>query len=107
MVDAIEINILLIKRLMILQILAEKNGVKPSDAVNLYRFVLEKCENLYCEGVMTIGAFGHDYSKGPNPDFIELMKCHEEICRTFEKSPDEVQVSMGMSDDFEKAVSKI
>lgn len=82
----------------------EKNGTNPAEAVNLYRFVTEKCPNLNCHGVMTIGRFGHDYSTGPNPDFIELMKCHADICSTFEKDPEEVQVSMGMSDDYVQAV---
>ncbi|XP_053698043.1 pyridoxal phosphate homeostasis protein [Sabethes cyaneus] len=82
----------------------EKNGTEPAEAVNLYRFVTEKCPNLNCHGIMTIGRFGHDYSAGPNPDFIELMKCHAEICSTFEKDPAEVQVSMGMSDDYIQAI---
>lgn len=82
----------------------EKNGTEPAEAVNLYRFVTEECPNLNCQGVMTIGRFGHDYSTGPNPDFIELMNCHREICVTFEKNPDELQVSMGMSDDFVQAI---
>jgi PLP dependent protein len=54
---------------------------------------------------MTIGKFGHDAATGPNPDFIELMKCHQAICSQFEREPSDVNVSMGMSDDFEHAVS--
>lgn len=54
---------------------------------------------------MTIGAFGHDYSSGPNQDFICLMKVHKEICENFNIETDQLEVSMGMSDDFEKAVS--
>ncbi|ETN62531.1 proline synthetase associated protein [Anopheles darlingi] len=84
----------------------EKNGVQPGDAVELYRYVLERCPNLSCDGVMTIGRFGHDYSTGPNPDFGTLMKCHEQICCTFERDPAEVQVSMGMSDDFVQAIEE-
>ncbi|XP_055593934.1 pyridoxal phosphate homeostasis protein [Uranotaenia lowii] len=82
----------------------EKNGTQPADAVNLFRHVLEKCPNLLCHGIMTIGRFGHDYGTGPNPDFIELMKCHQDICGTFERDPAELQVSMGMSDDYVNAI---
>ncbi|XP_058467233.1 pyridoxal phosphate homeostasis protein [Malaya genurostris] len=82
----------------------EKNGTEPSEAVNLYRFVTEKCPNLNCQGIMTIGRLGHDYTAGPNPDFIELIKCHQDICSTFEKNPTELQVSMGMSGDFVQAI---
>lgn len=85
---------------------AEKNGVDPSQACILFRHIREKCNNLNVVGVMTIGAFGHDYSKGPNPDFIALMKCHKQICDECSVGPESLQVSMGMSDDFEKAVRK-
>lgn len=54
---------------------------------------------------MTIGKFDHDYSTGPNPDFISLMKCHNDICEAFALNEADVEVSMGMSDDFEEAVS--
>lgn len=54
---------------------------------------------------MTIGKFGHDYSQGPNPDFICLLDCHDRICKTFDLQPENVNISMGMSDDFEHAVS--
>jgi hypothetical protein len=54
---------------------------------------------------MTIGKYGYDPSQGPNPDFVELMKCHQVICEKFEREPGDVSVSMGMSDDFEQAVS--
>lgn len=54
---------------------------------------------------MTIGAFGHDYSKAPNPDFIKLMEVHKEICQENQLNEADLEVSMGMSDDFEKAVS--
>lgn len=82
-----------------------KNGVEPADCTKLYQHILENCKNLKLDGIMTIGKFGHDYSTGPNPDFICLMKCHEDVCNTFGLGPDDVHVSMGMSDDFEKAVS--
>lgn len=55
---------------------------------------------------MTIGKYGHDPSSGINPDFVTLMNSHNDICVNFAKSPADVHVSMGMSDDFEQAVSK-
>lgn len=68
---------------------------------------MEKCPNLQVEGVMTIGSFGHDYSTGPNPDFIELIKCHKNVCSTFKLDPTAVHMSMGMSDDYQEAVSSL
>lgn len=66
---------------------------------------MENCPNLQVDGVMTIGSFGHDYKTGPNPDFVELIKCHKQVCDTFQLDPKDVQMSMGMSDDYQEAVS--
>lgn len=82
----------------------EKSGTNSENATNLYKFVKEKCNRLDLQGIMTIGRFGHDYSTGPNPDFQELMKSHSDICSTFELNDEDVNVSMGMSDDFEHAI---
>lgn len=54
---------------------------------------------------MTIGKFGYDYSLGPNPDFLCLLDCHKNVCNKFNLPPENVAISMGMSDDFEQAVS--
>lgn len=82
-----------------------KSGVHPSDLITLYRHILDSCKHLQVEGIMTIGAYGHDYTKGPNLDLISLMRCHDELCKTLQLCPENVQVSMGMSNDFEHAVS--
>lgn len=83
----------------------EKSGVDPESVGPLCRHILDTCPDLKLEGLMTIGKFGHDYATGPNPDFISLMKCHKEVCEAFGWSESEVEVSMGMSDDFDEAVS--
>ncbi|XP_065372175.1 pyridoxal phosphate homeostasis protein [Calliphora vicina] len=81
-----------------------KNGVQPSEASSLYKFIKENLKQLDVKGVMTIGAFGFDYSQGPNPDFVKLMEVHKQICKENQLNDAELQVSMGMSDDFEKAI---
>lgn len=79
----------------------EKSGVSPDKLPELYEFINEKCSALKLEGLMTIGAFGYDYSQGPNPDFVCLMECLQHL-----PNPESLQVSFGMSDDFENAVSR-
>lgn len=79
---------------------AEKNGLEPDKVPELYEFIKEKCDALQLCGLMTIGAFGFDYSTGPNPDFVILMEC-----LSYLPNPDSLEVSFGMSDDFEQAVS--
>lgn len=82
----------------------EKNGLSPEDAPKLYQHISENLKYLKVDGVMTIGKFGHDYSTGPNPDFVMLIQCHNNICQLFNLKSDEFHISMGMSDDFEKAI---
>ncbi|KAG4077222.1 hypothetical protein HA402_005277 [Bradysia odoriphaga] len=81
-----------------------KSGVDPSNVVPLCKYIRDTCTNLRLEGLMTIGKFGHDYTTGPNPDFISLMKCHSDVCQAFGLNEADVEVSMGMSDDFDEAI---
>lgn len=53
---------------------------------------------------MTIGQYDYDTSLGPNPDFITLAKCRQEVCEKLKLDINEVELSMGMSTDFEHAV---
>lgn len=53
---------------------------------------------------MTIGKFGYNPEDGPNPDFVCLKKCREEICKNLGLDWKEMHLSMGMSNDFEQAV---
>lgn len=57
-----------------------KNGVDPEKAVEVFEFVNDKCKALKCEGLMTIGEYGYDYSKGPNPgNAVDLLIDFEKI----------------------------
>lgn len=53
---------------------------------------------------MTIGAYGYDPANGPNPDFVTLKSCRDDICKELNLSKDDVELSMGMSTDYEHAV---
>lgn len=82
----------------------EKNGIDPSEVPTVVNHVLNECTNLKLDGLMTIGQFGYDLSRGPNPDFLCLRKCREELCNELNLSWKDVGLSMGMSDDFEHAI---
>jgi len=82
----------------------EKNGCAIEEAPTLVRHVINNCKSLEFMGLMTIGAYGFDISAGPNPDFIALKKCREDVCKTLELSPENVEISMGMSSDYEHAI---
>lgn len=53
---------------------------------------------------MTIGVFGHDLAKGPNPDFLCLKECREKVSKELGIDLNKIELSMGMSNDYEHAV---
>ncbi|XP_026754086.2 pyridoxal phosphate homeostasis protein [Galleria mellonella] len=81
-----------------------KNGIHPSETTKLVEYVLKNCPNLDFQGLMTIGQYDYDVSKGPNPDFLTLSKCRQELCENLNLDINKVELSMGMSSDFEHAI---
>ena len=81
-----------------------KHGCLPAQCVELVEHIVKKCASLHLQGLMTIGSFDHDYSSGPNPDFLALVKCREEVCGALGMEVDQLELSMGMSGDFEEAI---
>uniref|UniRef100_A0A1B6DIT3 Pyridoxal phosphate homeostasis protein n=1 Tax=Clastoptera arizonana TaxID=38151 RepID=A0A1B6DIT3_9HEMI len=81
-----------------------KNGIEPKSATALTQFIRQQCHSLQFSGLMTIGRFDHDLSKGPNPDFQCLIQCRNQVIEDTGISPSEMELSMGMSGDFEHAI---
>ncbi|CAH8553286.1 unnamed protein product [Schistosoma rodhaini] len=82
----------------------QKNGIKPTEVINLYNQIEVKCPNLKVVGLMCIGQEGVDINSGPNPDFVKLVQCRELLASSLGKSPLDFELSMGMSHDFEQAI---
>ncbi|CAH0556114.1 unnamed protein product [Brassicogethes aeneus] len=82
----------------------EKNGIEPKEVGNLVKFILSDCKNLQLHGLMTIGKYGYNPEDGPNPDFLKLKSCRDDVCSNLELDWKSVNLSMGMSDDFEQAI---
>uniref|UniRef100_A0A803VF27 Pyridoxal phosphate binding protein n=1 Tax=Ficedula albicollis TaxID=59894 RepID=A0A803VF27_FICAL len=82
-----------------------KHGLSPGDTTAAVEHVITKCPSLEFVGLMTIGSIGHDLSKGPNPDFQVLLSLRQEVCEKLNLPVDKVELSMGMSTDFQHAVS--
>ncbi|KAF9892349.1 hypothetical protein FE257_002126 [Aspergillus nanangensis] len=84
-----------------------KSGVDPSDgAVSLCRFIGEKCPRLRLQGLMTIGAIARSKAttaENENEDFICLRETRDRIVR--ELGLEKLELSMGMSEDFEGAIA--
>uniref|UniRef100_A0A8D2NSM9 Pyridoxal phosphate homeostasis protein n=1 Tax=Zosterops lateralis melanops TaxID=1220523 RepID=A0A8D2NSM9_ZOSLA len=81
-----------------------KHGLSPGDTAAAVEHVLTRCPSLEFVGLMTIGSVGHDLSKGPNPDFQVLLSLRQEVCEKLNLPLDKVELSMGMSTDFQHAI---
>jgi PLP dependent protein len=93
-----------------------KSGVEPGDAcVELCRYIVNECPLLELRGLMTIGA------PGDTSCFTTLVQCRDDVqsdlakivvsdegdstsTTTSRTPPVPMELSMGMSDDFEQAI---
>ncbi|KAL4457402.1 hypothetical protein ABPG75_012267 [Micractinium tetrahymenae] len=78
-----------------------KYGVEPKDCVALARHIHESCKHLRLAGLMTIGM--PDYSSRPE-NFQCLSDCRKAVAEALGLPEAELELSMGMSGDFEQAV---
>jgi pyridoxal phosphate enzyme (YggS family) len=89
-----------------------KSGLEPesSELVSLAKFIRsdESCPNLHLQGLMTIGAIARSKAttaETENEDFITLRATRDKIAEEIGLTDkEELELSMGMSEDFESAV---
>lgn len=79
-----------------------KHGAEPADVVALAAHVARSCPHLRLAGLMTIGM--PDYSSRPE-NFECLEKCRDEVAAELGLNPGDLELSMGMSGDFEAAIA--
>lgn len=88
-----------------------KSGVEPGDgALELCRFIRDKCPRLRLQGVMTIGAIARSKATTPeneNEDFVCLRETRDRVVKELGLLGEEakLELSMGMSEDFEGAIA--
>lgn len=79
----------------------QKGGVAPEQAAALAQHTLDACPALQLTGLMTIGAAGQD----PAPFFQALVDTKRAVLESCgAKAPPDLELSMGMSGDFEAAI---
>ncbi|XP_060529161.1 pyridoxal phosphate homeostasis protein [Cylas formicarius] len=83
-----------------------KSGIAPMEVPNLAKHILQNCPNLQFDGLMTIGRLGYNPDGDPNPDFVKLRECRENVCEELNLELKDLNLSMGMSDDFERAIEQ-
>lgn len=86
-------------------IVSAKSGCAVEEVTSLVSHVMNNCNNLKFAGLMTIGKYGYDPADGPNPDFIALKSCRKTVCESLDLKESDLELSMGMSTDYEHAVS--
>jgi PLP dependent protein len=87
-----------------------KSGVEPNskELFELTKFIRDECPNLRLQGLMTIGAIARSKAttaETENEDFICLRETRDKVAGALGIEPQELELSMGMSEDFEGAIA--
>jgi PLP dependent protein len=85
-----------------------KSGISPADALELCRHVRDHCPHLQLAGLMTIGAIARSHAAGEgeeNEDFKCLVETRDRVAEGLGLEKGELELSMGMSADFESAIA--
>lgn len=82
----------------------QKSGCDPAEASGLVRHIHEQCPCLEAVGLMTIGQYDYDVSRGPNPDMLRLLECRREVASALGVAERGLELSMGMTADYEHAI---
>lgn len=81
-----------------------KSGIEPSEAPELAEHIKSNCKNLKLTGLMTIGKLD-GWEGVVNMDFVRLHQVRNEIAEKLSIEPSELELSMGMSNDFDEAIT--
>jgi len=81
----------------------QKSGIEPKDFLSLYEHIKSNCTHLICQGLMTIGSLDN-VNADDDSDFHVLIKCRKELCEKYNIPIDHIELSMGMSNDYERAI---
>ncbi|CAF0793668.1 unnamed protein product [Rotaria sp. Silwood1] len=81
----------------------QKSGIDPKDFLSLYEHIKLNCSHLICQGLMTIGSLDNVNTEDDS-DFQVLIQCRKELCDKYNLSLSDVELSMGMSNDYERAI---
>lgn len=81
----------------------QKYGIDRTNFVTLYDYIRNHCSLLNCQGLMTIGSI-ENVQNDNDQDFRVLIQCRDELARKYNLKNEQIQLSMGMSHDFERAI---
>jgi PLP dependent protein len=81
----------------------QKSGLDPAQCLTAYEHIRVHCPQLTCQGLMTIGSLDN-VRIGDDRDFQALLKCRKDLCEKLQCSINDIELSMGMSNDYECAI---
>jgi pyridoxal phosphate enzyme (YggS family) len=81
----------------------QKSGIARTDFLSLYEHIKSNCPQLICQGLMTIGLYDNVNAEDDS-DFHVLVQCRKELCEKYNIPINDVELSMGMSHDYERAI---
>uniref|UniRef100_A0A7S1PG85 Pyridoxal phosphate homeostasis protein n=1 Tax=Percolomonas cosmopolitus TaxID=63605 RepID=A0A7S1PG85_9EUKA len=84
----------------------QKSGCMIQDVVPLVNTIRYDCPALNFMGLMTIGSASNSSLKHANPDFEKLIACRNTVCDAVGLREKDVELSMGMSADYEEAIKQ-
>uniref|UniRef100_A0A914WKN0 Pyridoxal phosphate homeostasis protein n=1 Tax=Plectus sambesii TaxID=2011161 RepID=A0A914WKN0_9BILA len=85
----------------------QKGGLTLDEAAELAQLIDKSCPALRFVGFMTIGSLEMSQAQdGSNPDFERLAQTRNKYCALTGAAPASVELSMGMSQDFETAIAQ-
>jgi len=75
-----------------------KSGVLQEEVSALYEEIVKECDLLKIKGIMSLGEIGN------TKQFEAMKEIKLTLCKNFNLNKEEVILSIGTSDDFEKAI---
>lgn len=81
----------------------QKSGIQPENFLTLYEHIRTQCSQLICQGLMTIGSLDN-VNSDDDADFKVLVQCRQRIVDKYQCSIEDIELSMGMSHDYERAI---
>ncbi|CAF3333169.1 unnamed protein product [Rotaria socialis] len=81
----------------------QKYGIDSKQFLSLYDYIKINCPLLVCQGLMTIGSLNNVQTQS-DQDFHALIKCRDELCAKYNYNIKDIEISMGMSHDYERAI---
>jgi len=85
-----------------------KSGCSPgAETLALCKHIRDSCPHLSLLGLMTIGAIARSKASSSgmeNEDFVKLKEERKAVAKEMGIKEEDLELSMGMSDDFEPAI---